>query len=125
MIIVPSYRLRRAGQRAPLQSGRWYRTCPRTRRQDITAPRGQWIRIAATSNARHEYAMNTAAILRVVRRDGPLITALGILTVVTAVLRWEGRLWWCVCGMPSVWIGDAWGPHTSQHLFDPYSLTHV
>src|SRR5947209_7050197 len=40
-------------------------------------------------------------------------------------LRRQGRRWWCACGQPNLWSGDAWGPHNSQHLFDPYSLTHV
>src|SRR5207248_298465 len=39
--------------------------------------------------------------------------------------RSQGRLWWCACGQPNLWSGDAWGPHNSQHLLDPYSLTHV
>jgi hypothetical protein len=46
--------------------------------------------------------------------------------IATAVqLRWQGRLWWCACGGWSPWSSDAWGSHTSQHFFDPYSFTHV
>jgi hypothetical protein len=40
-------------------------------------------------------------------------------------LRWQGRCWWCACGQPYLWVSDARGPHNSQHLLDPYSLTHV
>ncbi|MFQ5848688.1 MAG: DUF2585 family protein [Candidatus Methylomirabilales bacterium] len=48
------------------------------------------------------------------------------MTVFTAVqLHRQGRLWWCACGTLWLWSGDAWGPHNSQHLFDPYSFTHV
>lgn len=53
-----------------------------------------------------------------------LATALVVLTAVV-VLRAEGRRWWCRCGQPNLWSGDAWGPHNSQHFLDPYSLTHV
>jgi hypothetical protein len=49
----------------------------------------------------------------------------GVLVVTTLLLRAEGRRWWCACGKPYLWSGDAWGPHNSQHLLDPYSLTHV
>lgn len=41
-------------------------------------------------------------------------------------LRWEGRVW--TCAEPSwwwPWWGDAWSAHTSQHLLDPYSFTHM
>jgi len=37
----------------------------------------------------------------------------------------DEELWWCACGSWAIWSGDAWGPHTSQHPFDPYSFTHV
>lgn len=43
-----------------------------------------------------------------------------------AGLRWEGRVWLCAQGDAWVpWYGDAWGSHTSQHLLDPYSFTHM
>ena len=37
----------------------------------------------------------------------------------------QGRIWWCACARPYLWEGDIWNAHTSQHLFDPYSFTHV
>jgi hypothetical protein len=37
----------------------------------------------------------------------------------------QGRIGWCACGLPQVWAGDIWSPHNSQHLFDPYSFTHI
>lgn len=40
-------------------------------------------------------------------------------------LRVEGRRWWCACGEPWPWITDVWTSHCSQHVADPYSLTHV
>ena len=42
-----------------------------------------------------------------------------------AVLRLEGRVWFCKCWQPRLWISEANGPHTSQHLLDPYSLSHL
>ncbi len=48
-----------------------------------------------------------------------------VLAVQVAVLRAEGRRWWCACGRPDPWVSDARGPHNSQHPFDPYSFSHV
>jgi hypothetical protein len=53
-----------------------------------------------------------------------LITT-AIVVVMVLVLRAQGRLWWCACGSPRLWNTDAWGPHNSQHLFDPYSFSHM
>ena len=41
------------------------------------------------------------------------------------LLRAQGRIWWCRLGDYAPWTLDAWSTHTSQHVFDPYSLTHV
>lgn len=49
----------------------------------------------------------------------------GVLAATAVALRLEGRLWICACGRLLPWVGDAWSPDTSQHLFDPYSFTHV
>src|SRR5438270_7721416 len=51
------------------------------------------------------------------------IAALGAGTA--AVLHAEGRRWWCACGEPYLWVSDVWSSHNSQHLFDPYSFTHI
>jgi len=37
----------------------------------------------------------------------------------------QGRIWWCACLHPFLWDGDIRSSHNSQHLFDPYSFTHV
>jgi hypothetical protein len=55
----------------------------------------------------------------------PLVVALGLLAAAGAALRFEGRVWVCAYGDVGLWAGDAWGPHNSQHLLDPYSFTHV
>jgi hypothetical protein len=49
---------------------------------------------------------------------------LAILAIMVIAMRIEGRVWWCDCRTFRVWIGDVWTSHCSQHLFDPYSLTH-
>ena len=48
-----------------------------------------------------------------------------VLVATFICLRFEGRRWWCRCGVPSPWSVGIRSPHTSQHLIDPYSLTHV
>jgi hypothetical protein len=40
-------------------------------------------------------------------------------------LHRQGRLWWRSCGQLFLWAGDVRSWHNSQHLFDPYSFTHV
>lgn len=51
------------------------------------------------------------------------IAAIPLTAVVVLLLM--GRSWWCACGNPWLWIGNILSPHNSQHLFDPYSFTHV
>lgn len=56
--------------------------------------------------------------------------ALGVCAVIAAVmaaiLRLDGRIWWCKLGDRSIYINDAWNSsHTSQHLSDPYTFTHI
>ncbi len=50
---------------------------------------------------------------------------LGIAAVTTVVNRFDGRIWFCECSRLRFVIADAWSEHTSQHLLDPYSLTHL
>mgnify|MGYP002368631956 CR=1 FL=1 len=50
----------------------------------------------------------------------------GLIAAVTVVsLRLEGHRGWCAIGDWSPWISDVWSSHCSQHVFDPYSITHV
>jgi hypothetical protein len=54
---------------------------------------------------------------------GLALAALAIVHITT--LRLEGHRWWCKCGQWNLWSGDTHSFHNSQHLFDPYSLSHV
>jgi hypothetical protein len=45
--------------------------------------------------------------------------------ITAGLLRWQGRVWFCACGQPRLWVADANSPHTSQHLLDPYTLSHL
>jgi hypothetical protein len=40
-------------------------------------------------------------------------------------LRAAGQPWHCQCRSLAVWSGNVVSSHNSQHLLDPYSLTHV
>ena len=56
----------------------------------------------------------------------PALVALSATILMAAVLRLQGRIWWCKLGDWAIYINQAWGSsHTSQHLLDPYFLTHV
>ncbi|MBM4113660.1 MAG: DUF2585 family protein [Phycisphaerae bacterium] len=49
---------------------------------------------------------------------------LAVIAIMIVSLRLEERRWWCECGTVRPWISDIWTSHCSQHLLDPYSLTH-
>jgi hypothetical protein len=55
----------------------------------------------------------------------PWLTMAAVLAVAVVQLRSQGRLWWCACGQFYPWSGEVLSSHNSQHLFDPYSFTHV
>lgn len=53
-------------------------------------------------------------------------SSVAFVILVTALqLHYQGRLWICSCRRILFWTSDAWSSDTSQHLFDPYSFTHV
>lgn len=58
-------------------------------------------------------------------RVRPAVVVVPLLAGTAVILRLLGRRWWCACGQPFLVTFDAWSTHTSQHLLDPYSLTHV
>jgi hypothetical protein len=55
----------------------------------------------------------------------PWLVMAAVLVAAVCQLRNQGRLWWCACGQPNLWSGDIWSSHNSQHVFDPYSFTHI
>jgi Protein of unknown function (DUF2585) len=55
----------------------------------------------------------------------PWAVVVAALAATALQLRAQGRAWFCSCGRLLFWTGEAWGSDTSQHLFDPYSFTHV
>lgn len=56
----------------------------------------------------------------------PRLLMLIVVLLTIFILHWEGRIWWCKWDSPYLlWSSDAWSKHSSQHLFDPYSFTHV
>lgn len=56
----------------------------------------------------------------------PAAALAGVVAIMAAALYALGRGWWCKHGDAAIYIGQAWNSsHTSQHLFDPYTLTHV
>lgn len=59
------------------------------------------------------------------RRATASASIFAILLVAGGGLRLQGRLWTCACGEVYLWAGDIWSRHNSQHLLDPYTLTHV
>lgn len=49
-----------------------------------------------------------------------------IAALMAAILRFDGRIWWCKLGDWSVYVNEAWNSsHTSQHFLDPYTFTHI
>ncbi len=48
-----------------------------------------------------------------------------IVAATALILRTMGQPWWCALGDLSPWTSNINSAHNSQHLFDPYALTHV
>lgn len=58
-------------------------------------------------------------------RVATVAAPLAVVVVTALLLHQQGRVWWCKCGSPVPWSFDIWTPHNSQHVFDPYSFTHL
>ncbi len=54
-----------------------------------------------------------------------LIAHMSVVIVMIAGLWLEGRVLFCGCGSGVPWVFDVKSRHCSQHLFDPYSASHV
>lgn len=56
----------------------------------------------------------------------PWLLMSAVVAAAIFALYLQGRIWWCKWDAPYLlWSSDAWSKHSSQHLFDPYSFTHV
>jgi hypothetical protein len=55
----------------------------------------------------------------------PGIVCAAVLVATALLLRAQGRFWFCECGYFLIWTSATWSADNSQHLFDPYALTHV
>jgi len=55
----------------------------------------------------------------------PLGGAALVVVAMVLALRSMGRVWWCQVGDRAIWSGDVWSAHNSQHVFDPYTFTHI
>ncbi len=52
--------------------------------------------------------------------------ALLLIAVTMTICLWAmGRIWWCDAGDLVPWSWDVWSTHNSQHLVDPYALSHL
>jgi len=54
-----------------------------------------------------------------------IMAAAAIVFAMIVLLRVQGRLFICACGHVQIWTSDTCSANNSQHLFDPYSFTHV
>lgn len=55
----------------------------------------------------------------------PALAIVALLALTVYLLYSQGRLWICACGYVRLWAGDIWSSDNSQHIFDPYSFTHI
>lgn len=55
----------------------------------------------------------------------PLAAFLGLAVLLMMILAPMGRMWWCQAGDWWPWSWDIWSRHNSQHLVDPYTLSHI
>ncbi len=59
------------------------------------------------------------------KKQRPWLAIAAILLLTALLLRIQGRLWICRCGYVLLWSGDIKSSDNSQHIFDPYSFTHI
>jgi Protein of unknown function (DUF2585) len=62
---------------------------------------------------------------RLMKKAAPWLMLGGVLLASAIALRVQGRLWICSCGYVALWCGDINSAGNSQHLFDPYTFTHI
>lgn len=54
-----------------------------------------------------------------------VVGVLGVALIVLMGVKVMGRVWWCAQGDLWPWAWDVWSKHCSQHLVDPYTLSHL
>ncbi len=65
----------------------------------------------------------TPAAWELSRRSVMVVVLIALGIVLNGVLM--GRVWWCEGGDLWPWSWDVWSRHCSQHLVDPYTLSHI
>jgi len=63
-----------------------------------------------------------------VKLDTPAATTAlcaAVLATTALALSVMGQPLWCAGGEPWLWSGNVWSRHNSQHLFDPYTVSHL
>jgi hypothetical protein len=76
-------------------------------------------------NSREPQRPATGRLPSWIKRHWAALAVLGIVAAAVAINRFNGRVWFCQCGQLRFVIASASSEHTSQHLLDPYSLSHV
>ena len=69
--------------------------------------------------------MAAASFISHRRNPWPWLAIAFVLVLTIFGLWYQGRLWICSCGYVNLWAGNTKSSDNSQHLFDPYSFTHV
>jgi hypothetical protein len=59
------------------------------------------------------------------KKTAPWLLLGGVLLICAIALRVQGRLWICSCGYVALWHTEINSAGNSQHLFDPYTFTHI
>jgi Protein of unknown function (DUF2585) len=75
-----------------------------------------------------EMPNNLRAMLSKLTPYRSIIVVVGSIVVFIATatfLHLEGRRWWCSCARPIPWSLDIHSTHNSQHVFDPYTFSHI
>jgi hypothetical protein len=56
----------------------------------------------------------------------PALALIALLAFTVYFLYSQGRFWICTCGYVKLWAGDIWSnTDNSQHIFDPYTFSHI